>query len=367
MNIKCDKYLLNDAVAGVSKAITSKSAIPVLEGIHLKAEGFQLTLTGYDFEMAIITTIECDVKTQGEIVISAKLFGDIIRKIPGEEIEINVDDNNNVTIKSGITQYTLMGIDPSEYPALPKPDVEKTVEIEPAILCDMVNTTIFAVATDDKRPAHTGELFCFTKNNLKLVALDGLRLAITEREIICDKEINIIIPQKTLHEVIKLVSEDETPVQIMANKRFVMFSNSKYTIIRRLIEGEFLDYENVIPKSVITEIVVDTKEFIDVIERASLMITERLKNPLRILFDTSNNIHVNCKTSLGSVTDEISAQVTGENVEIGFNNRYLMDALRYSGKEKVKFLINGALSPVIIKPEDDDKFLFLVLPVRFKN
>ncbi len=367
MKIKCDKALLSNAVAGVSKAVAVKSTVPVLEGILLKAEGFQLTLTGYDFEMAIITTIECDVIEQGEVVVSARLFGEMVRKIDSDLIEIEVEDNNSTTIKGGITKYDVLGIDPGEYPSLPNPELEKTVEIEPEILSDMVNTTIYAVATDEKRPAHTGELFCFTQNKLKIVALDGFRLAITEREIVCDKEIEIIIPHKTMSDAVKLLCESDEKINILANKRFVMFFNSTFTIISRLIEGEFLDYEGVIPNTATTTITVDVREFIDVIERASLMITEKLKNPLRILFDSENLIHVNCHTSLGRFEDEITAEIEGESIEVGFNNKYLLDALRNSGQEKVVFEIMGALSPIKIKPLDNDKFLFLVLPVRFKN
>ncbi len=368
MNISCDKALLNQAVTGVCKAVTSKSALPVLEGILLKADGFNLTLTGYDFELAIVTTIPVNVKKPGEIVIPAKLFADMVRKFICDEIDIIVDDeNNNVIVKGGITQYTLIGIDASEFPALPNPEVENTAVIPSEMLCELVNTSIYAVATDDKRPAHTGELFCFSENNLRVVALDGFRLAILDREIECSKELNIIIPQKTLVELIKLISEDETDIKISANRRFITFSNDKYTVISRLIEGDFLDYNNVIPKEHTTKVVINTKSFIDVIDRASLIITERLKNPLRINFTDENNIVVTCKTATATVVDEISADITGDAVEVGFNNRYLLDALRNAGCENVVFEINGALSPVAIKPEEGNKFFFLVLPVRFKT
>ncbi len=367
MNISCDKSILNNAVTGVCKAVTSKSALPVLEGILLKAEGFNLTLTGYDFELAIVTTIPVNVKKPGEIVIPAKLFADMVRKFICDEIDIIVDENNNVVVKGGITQYTLVGIDATEYPALPNPEVENTAVIPSEMLCEVINTSIYAVATDDKRPAHTGELFCFSENALRVVALDGFRLAILDRQIECSKDINIIIPQKTLLELVKLISEDETDIKISANRRFIMFSNNKYTVISRLIEGDFLDYNNVIPKEFSTKVIVNTKSFIDVIERASLIITERLKNPLRINFTDDNNIIVNCKTATVSVVDELNAEIIGDAVEVGFNNRYLLDALKNSGCENVVFEINGALSPVAIKPEEGDKFFFLVLPVRFKN
>ncbi len=367
MKIICDKITLKEAVTGVSKAVMAKSSVVALEGILLKAEGMQLTLTGYDLEMAITTTIECNVIKSGEIVINSKLLCDMVNKLICEEVEIIVDDNNNITINGDITTYNILGIEAAQFPALPNPDVENTVEIEPKTLQEMVNSTIYAVATDDKRPAHTGELLIFSQGHLKIVALDGFRLAITDRDIVCDKDIKIIVPQKTMHEAANLICDSDENILVNASNRFVIFSTSKYKIISRLIEGEFLDFEGVIPKNVITSVTVEVKKFIEIIERASLIITERLKNPLRIYFNSDGLIEVKCKTALGSVEDEINAQIEGDGIEIGFNYRYLLDALRNSGEEKVKFEINGALNPIKIKPIDNDNFLFLVLPVRFKN
>ncbi len=366
MKIKCDRQILSEAVAGVSKAVTQRSTVPALEGILFKAEGFNLSLTGYDFELAIITNIEANVIMPGEIVIPAKLFNEMVRKITADEISIEVDEKNNILVSGAKIQYTIMGISPQEYPPLPNPDVESTLEISPELLTEMVEATIYAVATDEKRPAHMGERFEITDGNLKAIALDGFRLAITERKIDTKKEINIVIPQKTMSEVIKLIADRQENVNIFANKRFVMFSNDKYTIISRLLEGEFLDYHKVLTPDYTTKAVVETKPFIDAIERASLIITEKLKNPLLMEF-VDNNITISCKTNLGSVVDELAADIEGESVHIGFNNRYLLDALRNARCEKVVFEINGPLSPVKIKPYNAENFLYLVLPVRFKS
>ncbi|MEG2843514.1 MAG: DNA polymerase III subunit beta, partial [Ruthenibacterium sp.] len=206
---------------------------------------------------------------------------------------------------------------------------------------------------------------CIEPNHLTVVALDGYRLAIMEKEVLATKEINIIIPQKTLAELTKLITDDDDIVHIAANRRYVVFSTSTYVIMSRLIEGDFLDFRRVVPEGYKTRVVVDTRDFINSIERASLIITERLKNPLRITFD--QNITVRCQTALGKVVDEIEAEIEGETVEIGFNNRYLLDALRYSACDKVVFEINGPLSPVKVLPVEGNEFLFLVLPVRFKN
>ena len=200
-----------------------------------------------------------------------------------------------------------------------------------------------------------------------IVALDGYRLAIVERPVTAVKDIRIIVPSKTMTEVSHLLpNDDEEPVHICANRRYVVFMTAGYTIMSRLIEGEFLNYHNVIPAGSRTRVTIDTKEFIETIERASLIITERLKNPLRITF-TEGKVVVRCQTNLGRVVDEFNAECEGDEVEIGFNNRYLLDALRNARTEKVRMEISGPLSPVKVLPVEGNDFLYLVLPVRFKN
>ena len=255
----------------------------------------------------------------------------------------------------------------SDYPDLPTPGADHTLTIKAGMLRGMIEKTLYAVSQDDKKPAHTGELFAIEEDKLTVVALDGYRLAIVERPVQAEKHIRIIIPAKTLTEVNKLLGDDEDDVRISANRRFVVFNSGNYTILSRLIEGEFLNYANVIPNGCKTRVVLETRDFIDTIERASLIITERLKNPLRILFDASGKVTVRCQTNLGKVVDEFSAQVEGDPVEIGFNNRYLLDALRNARCEKVVLELSGPLSPVKILPEEGEDFIYLVLPVRFKN
>lgn len=365
MNIVCDKSLLSAAIDGVSRAVTLRSSIPALEGILFKAEGFQLTLTGYDLEMAITTTIESNVREAGEIVLPAKLLGDVVRRLPAGEITISTSDNGSATIRGGVAEFDILAISASDFPDLPNPGAEPTFSVKAGELKEMIDKTIYAVSQDDRKPAHTGELFAIEEDKLTVVALDGFRLAIVEKPITAKKHIRIIIPAKTLNEVNKLLTDEDQEVFISANRRFVVFENSDYTIMSRLIEGEFLNYNNVIPAGHRTRAVVDTRDFIDTIERASLIITERLKNPLRILF--SDRVTVRCQTNLGKVVDEFAAEIEGEPVEIGFNNRYLLDALRNSKQEKVVFEMSGALSPVKILPAEGNDFIYLVLPVRFKN
>ena len=366
MNIVCDKSLLSAAIDGVSRAVTLRSSIPALEGILLKADGFQLTLTGYDLEMAITTTIEANVREPGEIVLSAKLLGDMVRRLPVGEVTITTGDGGNATIKGGVAEFDILAMSAADYPDLPNPGADRTLCLKAGTLRDMIEKTLYAVSQDDKKPAHTGELFAIEEDKLTVVALDGYRLAIVERPITAQKHIRIIIPAKTLTEVNKLLGEDDQDVYISANRRFVVFEAGSYVILSRLIEGEFLNYSNVIPSGYKTRVILETRDFIDTIERASLIITERLKNPLRILFD--KKVTVRCQTNLGKVVDEFDADIEGEAVEIGFNNRYLLDALRNARCDKVAMEMTGALSPVKILPADgSNDFIYLVLPVRFKN
>ena len=367
MKFECEKSLLASAIEGVSRAITNRSAIPVLEGIYLKAEGFNLTLTGYDMEMGITTTIECNVLVPGETVLEAKLLLSMVSRMPAGDVHIELTDEGQAIISGGVAEFEIPALNASDYPSLPVTGADNTMTIPTSMMREPIEKTIYAVSQDDKKPAHTGELFVIEPGSLTIVALDGYRLAIIQRDVECTRDIRIIIPAKTLQELLKIMGGPDDPVKIDANRRYVVFTTNGYTIMSRLIEGDFLNYESVIPKEKRTRVTVDCKTFINTIERASLIITERLKNPLRISF-AEDKITVRCQTPLGKVVDEFApVAMTGDPVEIGFNNRYLLDAMRYSKCERMVLEINGPLSPVKILPEDGKDFIYLVLPVRFKN
>lgn len=367
MKFECEKSLLASAIEGVSRAITNRSAIPVLEGIYLKAEGFNLTLTGYDMEMGITTTIECNVLVPGETVLEAKLLLSMVSRMPAGDVRIELTDEGQAIISGGVAEFEIPALNASDYPSLPVTGADNTMTIPTSMMRELIEKTIYAVSQDDKKPAHTGELFVIEPGSLTIVALDGYRLAIIQRDVECTRDIRIIIPAKTLQELLKIMGGPDDPVKIDANRRYVVFTTNGYTIMSRLIEGDFLNYESVIPKDKRTRVTVDCKTFINTIERASLIITERLKNPLRITFG-EDKVTVRCQTPLGKVVDEFApVGMTGDPVEIGFNNRYLLDAMRYSKCERMVLEINGPLSPVKILPEDGKDFIYLVLPVRFKN
>mgnify|MGYP002674222900 FL=1 len=367
MKFECEKTLLASAIEGVSRAITNRAAIPVLEGIYLKAEGFNLTLTGYDMEMGITTTLECNVLVPGETVLDAKLLFSMISRMPAGDVCIELTDEGQAKISGGGAEVEIPAMNASDYPSLPVTGADNTMTLKCDMMREMIEKTIYAVSQDGKKPAHTGELFVIEPGSLTVVALDGYRLAIIKRDVECTRDIRIIIPGKTLQELLKIMGGAEDEVKIDANRRYVVFTTNGYTIMSRLIEGDFLNYEGVIPKDKKTRVTVDCKTFIDTIERASLIITERLKNPLRINF-AEDKVTVRCQTPLGKVVDEFAPiEMAGDAVEIGFNNRYLLDALRYSKCERMVLEINGPLSPVKLLPENGTDFIYLVLPVRFKN
>ena len=376
MKFECEKTSLADAIAGVSRAVTMRSSVPALEGILFKAEGNALTLTGYDLEMGITTKIDARIKDEGAVVLSAKLVGDMVRRLPADLVEIECGENLVTTVKGGITEYNITGISAADYPPLPSVTVTEdgaenrngvlpAIAMDGPVLKEMIDTTIYAVSQDDKKPANNGEKFVLEEDSLTLVALDGFRLAICERPVKAGRPVSIVIPAKTLSEVARLIGDTDAAVAISASKRYVVFSISGYTIISRLLDDAFLDYKKTINPNHLTRVVVDVKEFSDAIERASLIITERLKNPLRVSFD--ENLTVRCQTELGKVMDSIPCEFDGEKMEVGFNNRYLLDALRNSGSDKVAFELTGPLSPVKVLPVEGDDFTFLIMPVRFKN
>ena len=376
MKLECDKSSLAEAISGVSRAVTMRSSVPALEGILFKAEGNTLTLTGYDLEMGITTQIDARIRDEGAVVLSAKLIGDMIRRLPSERVEIECGENLITTVKGGITEYNITGISAADYPELPAGAFQQgseenangvlpAVEMDAATLKEMIETTIYAVSQDDKKPANNGEKFVLEDGKLTLVALDGFRLAVCERPVEVQREIALVIPAKTLSEIARLIGDEDETIRISASKRYIVFSLGGYTVISRLLDDAFLDYKKTINPNHITRVVVDVREFSSAIERASLIITERLKNPLRITFD--ENLTVRCQTELGKVMDSIPCEFEGERMEVGFNNRYLLDALRNSGSDKVAFELNGPLSPVKVLPVEGEDFIFLVMPVRFKN
>ncbi len=366
MKFTCSRQKLTESVLNVMRAVSSKSTMPALEGVLVKAKNGRLELTGYDLEIGITTSIDAMIYEEGAAVITAKLFSEIIKRMPEDQISIETDDRLTVYISSGKSDYKIIGIPDSEFPELPTVSVSDPITISGEALASMIRQTIYAVSDKDIKPAHKGSLFEIENKTIKIISVDGYRLAIRKEDIDFDGEKSFIIPGKSLSEVEKLINDDTENVTISAGDRHVVINIGDYSIITRLIEGEFMNYKTAIPPNHSTEIRVNARKFINSIDRMSLLLNERMKSPIRCRIE-NGMIKTSCNTPLGQANDEFEADIDGEDLEIGFDNKYMLDALRNADTDEVKIQMNSPLSPMVILPSEGDSFIFLVLPVRLRN
>jgi len=367
MKFICEKNLLVEAVANVSRVITAKSSIPSLEGVQIKVYDGSLKLTGYDMEAGITTVIPADIEQEGEIVLSARLFLDILRKMTGETVSVHTGEKFLTEIVSGYAHFTIIGTPSEEFPELPEVSGGDGIILSQSTLKSMIEHTLFAVATNDSKPVHTGSLFHVEDGVFTLVSVDGYRLAMRKEMVSSRDKLHFVVPGKTLGEIAKLLSEEDNKyAELTVSNRHIVFNIGNYSVVSRLLEGEFLDYKNSIPQDSKSSVNISARLFIESVERASLLISDRLRSPVRIQFE-ADKIKISCSTSLGKSYDELGCILTGEKVEIGFNNKYLMEALKAADSDEVKVELNGPLSPIKILPPSGDGYLFLVLPVRLKN
>lgn len=366
MKIVCDKQELSAAISKVSLAVAPKSSLLALEGILLRAVGNQLHLTGYDLELGISTVIEAKVSEEGEVVLSAKLFSDIIRRMPSDSVSLSSDAKMLTEIKGGVAEYTILGLPASEFPELPSLAETVAVSLPQNTLASMINQTLFAIATTDSKPVHTGSLFDLEENMITMVSVDGYRLALRRERASIDRKMSFIVPGKTLSDLQRILDDSDDLINIQVSKKHIIFEIGACVMVSRLLEGDFLNYKTAIPPSSQTNVMIQTREFINSIERTSLLISDRLRSPLKVLFG-KDMIEIFCSTTMGKAYDQVSCSSDGGEVEMGFNNRYLLDALKAATCDQLKLEISGPLSPMKIVPTEGDSFLFLVLPVRLKN
>lgn len=366
MKFTVEKRLLNEAVTNLQRAVSSKTSIPALEGILIRSEENRLILTAYDLEIGMQTKLPAIISAPGAIILTAKLFAEIVRRSPDEDITIDVDDRNTATITSGVSCFTIIGMDSAEFPELPKITDADTIKMPQELLKSMIRQTLFAVADSTAKPIHQGSLFKIENGNLDVVSVDGYRLALRREAINYANNTEFVVPGKTLSEVLKLLKDSEGEVEICPSRRHILFRIDNYTVISALLEGEFLDYKSALPKDKKTEVTVSTRTMIESVERVSLLITDRLKSPVRCVIG-EDTVKLFCTTTMGRATDQISAEISGDQLEIGFNNKYLLDALRAAETDEVRLQLGGPISPMLVLPKEGDAFSFLVLPVRLRS
>ena len=365
MKINVLRTDLANAVSNISRAVSTKASIPALEGILIKAYGQNISISGYDLEIGMTTTIEATVQQQGEIVVSAKLFSEIVRKLPEEVVCIETDDRMITYITSGQAEYQIVGMSSVEYPDLPTFEETESIEIKGDILKEMIRQTVYAVSDNNAKPIYTGSLFEIKDKIFKIVAIDGYRMAIRQENIDSDVNSEFVVPGKTEQEVLKLINDDGI-VTISVGARHIMFKINNYSLVSRLIEGTFLDYNTTIPKESKTEVVVNTRKIINAVDRMSLLNNDKIQSPVRCNI-SSDEIKLSCTSAVGKANDVITTTVMGEDVEIGFNNRYLLDALKNIDTDEIKLILNGPLSPMIVRPLKGDDFVSLIVPMRISN
>lgn len=368
MKFSCEKIILQNAIATASRTVSSKSSIPALEGILLQAST-ELTISGYNMQTGIRTTIETDITEEGALVLPARLFGEIIRRLPDDIVTFQSDQNLNVNLTCGDAAYNILALSADDYPELPEVEDDFSIQIRQNILRSMISDTSFAVSTDELRPVLTGSLFEINDNRLTVVSVNGFQLALRNEQLDNSGKtpFQFIAPGTALNEVEKICEDTDNPATITLGNRHLLFEVNNTQLICRRLEGDFLDYKTVIPRTNPICVTADLRTMIQSIDRVSVVISDKQKSPIRCTFD-NNCIIMSAKTGNGEAKDICPVTGNGNNLEIGFNNRYLMDVLKHIPADTVRIELNTGISPCIITPmEEEEKFLYMVLPVRLRN
>ena len=371
MKIVCYKDKIIKALNSVVKGVASKTTMPILEGILIQTNDNEIKLTTYDLEIGIEYIMECEIKEQGSTVVNAIMFSEIIRKLPDTEIYISLNDKNLLEIECEGSLYKLATMNPEEFPELPKIEIENSIEVDQNVLKNMIRKTIFAVSSEENRPIFTGCLFEIENNKLNLVAVDGFRLAL--RSIYLNKQTNnfsAVIPGKTLNEVNKIISDSFEPVKIGVSKNQALFEMDNCKIVTRILDGEFLNYKNVIPSNWETRIRVNKNSIQNSFERISLIsasaIEKEKKYPVKVQVDIGKVI-ISCTNQTGDAKEEMYVTTEGKNLEAGFNPKYFLDSLKAVEDEEVFIEFGTSISPCLIKSVENNDYTYMILPIRLKE
>ncbi len=367
MKFSCAKNELAEAIAVCSHAVSLKSTDQILGGLLFNASEENVTITGYNLKIGITKVIPATVVSQGSIVIIERKILDMVRKMPGDTVTISVDETLACKISCGATKFTLTTRPADEFPAIPSVEKNCGIKLPDSLFKQMIDQTVFAVSNNENKPTHTGALFDVTDDVLTMCAVDGYRLATRSEAVVKMNadEFRFIVPGDSLKEISRILPEDEEECVVYTTRKFALFEFSDVTVITRLLEGDFINFRAAIPKDQPISLKMNRQELISAIERVSLIITERLKTPVRCKFE-GNTLTLNCVTSENTATDELSIPTCDTPVEIGFNNSYILDALKAATGDEVLFEMRSALSPCTIRPVEGEKFVYLVLPVRLK-
>lgn len=365
MKVICNQAELMSSLNIALRAVSSKSSLPILECFLLEAEESGLKITTNDMELGIETRILCRVDNPGRIAVNAKIFSDIIRKLPQDIVFIEVDNNSVLYITCGKAKFKISGVPGNDFPPLPQFEKVNPVTISQFTLKEMISKTIFAISSNENNPIMTGENFDIAGQNLRVTALDGHRIGIRNIEMKKEyEECHAIIPGKTLNEISKILSgniDDEVNIYFM--DRQVIFEFEHTIVLSRLIEGKYYNVNPMINTNYSTKVVINKRELADCIDRAILLVKESEKRP--VIIDIKDGmISLNMNSSLGTMDEEITAIKEGNDLTIGFNPKFLMDALRAVEDEEITLYMTTAKQPCFIR-DANDSYIYLILPVNF--
>lgn len=375
MKIKISKGQIFYGVGVVQNAVSIKSSLPVLMNILLEVNKKEigekkLRLTATDLETTIKCTIPVEVDEDGGITLPAKLFSNIIKELPEKEVVMQIESNNNVKIKCEKSVFNIFGLPISEFPVPATSDEKNSFDINANILKEMIRKTKFAISTDETRYTLNGVCFALKENQVKMIATDGHRLAYIKEEIPLSmkEEINIIVPNKVLNELLRLLPEEGEKVKISFSKNFITFNlPDDISITSRLIEGTFPNYEQVIPKETDKQIKVNTQSLLDAVRRASILSDEK-SNLIKLKAEKASLIVIGSAPSSGELREEVEIELKGSDIEVGFNAKYIIDVLKAIDTEEIIFEMSSPASPVLMKPHSKDakdkNYMCVVMPVR---
>jgi len=367
MKIFCNKELLNHAVQTVQKAVATKPQLPILTGIYLLAENDKLELHATDYEVGIKCTIEAQVEQPGAVVLSGRYFQEMVRKMPGDTIEISSSaEDRTIKITASSAQFNLLSLPPEEFPVLKQLTSDNFIIVKDNVFKELIKKTVFACANDEARPIFTGGLVEFSGQNIKMVATNTHRLALKkDRSEQAANDVKMIIPAKILTELGRIMtSEIPVDVKIYWLKNQVAFEYENVYIISRLIEGQFPDYNKVIPPSFATNVKLNTKHLLAAVERVSLMARDSDYNVIKLSFKNNSVTITSNNPDIGKACEVVEAAIEGNEVDIAFNVKYVADILKNIDSEDLIFSLNTPLSPACVKPIDDDNYIYIVTPVR---
>ncbi len=368
MRFTCEKSFLVNGLNITGRTVAQKSTLSAIEGILCKA-GNELTLTGYNMETAITYSIDAEVTDPGQCILPARLFGDIIRRLPEGPVTVVVDDNYKVSIRAGYASFTISAEAAEDYPELPDVGTGRSTGIPQSALKDLIGGTIFAVSENQGRPIHTGVKFEIEDDTVSAIAVDGFRLArrTYHTESPTGRCTAFVVPSGSLKEVEKILQDTEEEVFFTLGTKHILFEIGPAVLICRLLEGDFLDWRKVVPTNCPVKLTAHVSDLASAIERVGLIVSEKYKSPVRCVFG-DQVLHLKTNTTIGAAEDRCAIAGDGKELEIGFNVRYLADALRAIPSDEVVVELTNGLSPIVLTPaEDKYDYAYMVLPVRIKN